>query len=142
MKNIINKNPLQLAVLVTIFSIIIGLITALILDILNLDFESSGTIAGIAGCITIGGMYAEKYGEIIPDHIRNRVALYYIGFQFLIAIVVFKSFGLLDDNVVIKLIGLVLISAFLFLIYRWLLKSGGKNHLKALEKRKRRKSSN
>jgi len=130
-KNVL-KNSWILAGLLLIINIIIGLVFLAAVRFFEIGSPSISGIAGVMGAMIVGQIYAMNFKEVMSKNLKVCVTTIYIFTQIVLSSLYFLVFGFPNQSLFFGiLIGISLIYS--PLIY-WLLGSGGKTYLKAMQK--------
>jgi len=131
-KNLL-KNSWILAGLLLVINIILGLIILAVVEYFNIGSSGMSGIAGIIGAMIVGQIYAMNFKEIMPKKIRINVTVTYILAQMVLGSLYIFILGV--TNYLLFFGILIGLSLFYSLFIYWMLGSGGKGYLKALQKR-------
>ena len=114
-------------------NIILGLIILAVVEYFNIGSSGMSGIAGIIGAMIVGQIYTMNFKEIMPKNLRINVTVTYILAQIVLGSLYIFILGV--PNYLLFFGILIGISLFYSLFIYWMLGSGGKSYLKALQKR-------
>lgn len=127
------KNSWILAGLLLVINIILGLIILAVVEFFKIERPGMSGIAGIIGAMSVGQIYTMNFKEIMPKKLRINVTVTYILAQMVLGSL--YIFILEVPNYLLFFGILIGVSLFYSLFTYWMLGSGGKAYLKALQKR-------
>ncbi len=127
------KKSWILAGLLLVINIILGLIILAVVEFFNIGSSSISGIAGILGAMLVGQIYTMNFKEIMPKKLRINVTIIYILAQMVLGSLYIFVLGV--SNYLLFFGILIGVSLFYSLFIYWMLGSGGKTYLKALQKR-------
>lgn len=140
MNRLISKNPAYIGVVMVIISVLMGITIGVILELLNLEFNTSSFVAGVVAATIIGQLYAGRYAEVMPKKLAKQSTLIYILIESVFAGLFFLYTGILQDEPGLMLAGVLGFGAIVYIIFPWLIRKGGENYLKAQEKARKKKA--
>jgi Kef-type K+ transport system membrane component KefB len=141
MDRFISKNPAFIGTIMVVVSVLTGLVIGFILELLDLDFNSSSFIAGVVSATIVGQIYTGKYREVMPKNLAKQASLVYILIESVFAVLFFLYVGYLVENPGVIAVGVIGFALIIYFLFPWLIRKGGENYLKAIEKNEAKQSS-
>ena len=128
------KKSWILAGLLLVTNIVLGLLILTIVEFFKIGSPGISGIAGIIGAMFVGQIYTVIFKEIMPKKLKINVTVVYILTQIVLGSLLY-IFVLDVPNYLLFFGILVGFSLLYSLLIYWMLGSGGKAYLKALQKR-------
>lgn len=116
MQKLIERNPIKLALTVTIVILFVGIASSIFILLLKLNPPNSYIAAGIISAIITNALYKDIYKHFIEDMSLVKVVQTYIVLEFTVAIIILANLALILYGTVESIL-VTVFTLFIFLIF-------------------------